>query len=112
MLYVEICSLLLIYSYFNIPWQLILILHFRAVVGSENAMQKAVVKEFLHAWNGYHLFAWGHDELKPVSRGWMDWMGVGLTIIDSLDTMYIMGLENGKLIYTHLRNFCFRLLFN
>lgn len=66
------------------------------ISGSENARQKAVVDEFLHAWNGYRKYAWAHDELKPVTKGWIDWMGVGLTIIDSLDTMYIMGLKTGK----------------
>jgi hypothetical protein len=24
--------------------------------------------EFLHAWNGYKQYAWGHDELKPLRR--------------------------------------------
>lgn len=58
--------------------------------------QKAVVDEFLHAWTNYKKYAWGHDELKPVSRGWTDSMGVGLTVIDSLDTLYIMGLNTGN----------------
>ena len=66
------------------------------ISGPENAMQKAVVEEFRHAWINYYRFAWSHDELKPVSSGWKDWMGVGLTLIDSLDTMYIMGLTKGK----------------
>jgi len=42
------------------------------------------------------MYAWGRDELKPVSRGWIDYMGVGLTILDSLDTLYIMGLNEGN----------------
>jgi len=58
--------------------------------------QNAVVDEFLHAWNNYKKYAWGRDELKPVSRGWIDFMGVGLTIVDSLDTLYIMGLNEGN----------------
>jgi hypothetical protein len=24
--------------------------------------------EFLHAWNGYKKYAWGHDDLKPLSK--------------------------------------------
>ena len=27
-----------------------------------------VCAEFLHAWNGYKQYAWGHDELKPLSK--------------------------------------------
>lgn len=25
-----------------------------------------VKAEFLHAWNGYKKYAWGHDDLKPL----------------------------------------------
>jgi len=64
-------------------------------LGPENVRQKAIVDEFLHAWSNYKKYAWGHDELKPVSRGWIDFMGVGLTIVDSLDTLYLMGLNDG-----------------
>ena len=64
--------------------------------GPENVRQKAVVDEFLHAWNNYKKYAWGRDELKPVSNGWTDHMGVGLSIVDSLDTLYIMGLHEGN----------------
>ena len=35
----------------------------------------------------------GRDELKPVSRGRTDWVGLGLTIIDSLDSLYLAGLN-------------------
>ncbi|KAB0795911.1 hypothetical protein PPYR_09972 [Photinus pyralis] len=55
--------------------------------------QQAVVDAFKHAWKGYRQFAWGHDHLKPMSEGYHDWFGLGLTIVDSLDTLYIMGLK-------------------
>lgn len=58
--------------------------------------QEAIVKAFRHAWKGYKQFAWGHDHLKPISEGYHDWFGLGLSIIDSLDTMYIMGLTEGR----------------
>ena len=31
-------------------------------------MAKRVRQEFLHAWNGYRKYAWGHDALKPLSH--------------------------------------------
>jgi len=65
------------------------------VLGPRNREQQEIVGAFLHAWNFYKKYAWGHDELKPVSKGWQEWMGIGLTIVDSLDTMYIMGLHDG-----------------
>ena len=58
-----------------------------------NERQKAVVQAFKHAWKGYREYAWGHDELKPISRTWSEWFGVGLTLIDSLDTMLLMNLK-------------------
>ncbi|CAK9276687.1 unnamed protein product [Sphagnum jensenii] len=48
----------------------------------------------LHAWSSYEKYAWGFDELQPQSRrGANDFGGLGATIIDSLDTLYIMGLQ-------------------
>uniref|UniRef100_A0A3P9QAR1 alpha-1,2-Mannosidase n=1 Tax=Poecilia reticulata TaxID=8081 RepID=A0A3P9QAR1_POERE len=41
----------------------------------------------------YREYAWGHDELKPISKSFSEWFGLGLTLIDSLDTMWIMGLK-------------------
>ena len=32
------------------------------------ALAARVKEEFLHAWHGYERHAWGHDELRPLSR--------------------------------------------
>uniref|UniRef100_UPI0037E9AB3E endoplasmic reticulum mannosyl-oligosaccharide 1,2-alpha-mannosidase n=1 Tax=Semicossyphus pulcher TaxID=241346 RepID=UPI0037E9AB3E len=48
---------------------------------------------FRHAWKGYKSYAWGHDELKPISKSFGEWFGLGLTLIDALDTMWILGLK-------------------
>ncbi|XP_030369878.1 endoplasmic reticulum mannosyl-oligosaccharide 1,2-alpha-mannosidase [Scaptodrosophila lebanonensis] len=61
--------------------------------GPTNERQSAVVAAFKHSWAGYKKYAWGHDNLKPISQTSHEWFGLGLTIVDSLDTMYIMGLE-------------------
>uniref|UniRef100_A0A8B9X1D2 alpha-1,2-Mannosidase n=1 Tax=Bos mutus grunniens TaxID=30521 RepID=A0A8B9X1D2_BOSMU len=45
------------------------------------------------AWAGYRKFAWGHGELKPLTRSFSEWFGLGLTLIDALDTMWILGLK-------------------
>ncbi|XP_040180391.1 endoplasmic reticulum mannosyl-oligosaccharide 1,2-alpha-mannosidase isoform X2 [Rana temporaria] len=55
--------------------------------------QEAVIEAFQHAWKGYKEFAWGHDELKPISKAYSEWFGLGLTLIDALDTMWILGLK-------------------
>jgi mannosidase alpha-like ER degradation enhancer 2 len=56
---------------------------------------KRIQEEFLHAWNGYKQFAWGHDELRPLSKSYRDWHSLPLymTPVDSLDTMILMGLQ-------------------
>lgn len=56
---------------------------------------EAVCDAFRHAWKGYKDYAWGHDELKPISKSFGEWFGLGLTLIDALDTMWIMGLKEG-----------------
>ena len=30
--------------------------------------------------------------MKPISRNYAEWFNCGLTLLDSLDTMYIMGM--------------------
>ena len=54
--------------------------------------------EFLHAWNGYKQFAWGFDEVKPVSGMPSDFFikghSFGLSIIEALDTLYVMELDD------------------
>jgi hypothetical protein len=59
------------------------------------ALAARVRGEFLHAWQGYVRHAWGHDELKPLSRAPHDWYAAPLlmTPVDALDTMLVMGLD-------------------
>ncbi|EAT33026.1 AAEL014721-PA [Aedes aegypti] len=52
----------------------------------------------IHAWDNYKLYAWGKNELKPITKrghsgsifGAFD---LGATIVDGLDTLYLMGLH-------------------
>ena len=60
---------------------------------NHSAEQKAIVHAFKHAWSAYRKYAWGKDELKPVSQDSNEWFNLGLTLIDSLDTMWLMGLS-------------------
>lgn len=77
-----------------------------AVVSSSFAQSKPSVdkkqlagqvkSEFLHAWNGYKKYAWGHDDLKPLSKSYKDWYGQTLlmTPVDSLDTLILLGFKD------------------
>jgi glycosyl hydrolase family 47 len=54
-----------------------------------------VRNEFLHAWNNYERYAWGHDALRPLSKTARDWYGQSLlmTPVDALDTLILMHLD-------------------
>lgn len=54
--------------------------------------QKEVIAAFKHAWKAYKMYAWGKDELRPISRKSNEWFNLGLTLVDALDTMWLMGL--------------------
>ncbi|KAJ7199252.1 glycoside hydrolase family 47 protein [Mycena pura] len=59
--------------------------------GRANEVRKA----FVHAYTGYQTYALPHDELKPMSAESIDnFHGWGVTMYDSLDTMWLMGLED------------------
>ncbi len=54
--------------------------------------------EFLHAWDGYKKYSFGHDEVMPLSGKSNDFFvaghPIGLSIIEALDTLYVMGLDD------------------
>ncbi|HMG76435.1 MAG TPA: glycoside hydrolase family 47 protein [Pyrinomonadaceae bacterium] len=62
---------------------------------SKPQLANEVRSEFLHAWNGYKKYAWGHDDLKPLTKTYHDWYAEPLlmTPVDALDTMILMGLK-------------------
>ncbi|KIW11319.1 hypothetical protein PV08_10619 [Exophiala spinifera] len=56
--------------------------------------QTRIREAFKHAWNGYKNHSMPHDELKPLSRKSADpFNGWGATLVDSLDTLWIMDLR-------------------
>ncbi|KAM0234646.1 hypothetical protein ACHAP5_009997 [Fusarium lateritium] len=56
--------------------------------------QKAVQDEFLRSYRSYKQYAWMKDELMPISiKGKDNFGGWAATLVDSLDTLWIMGLK-------------------
>jgi hypothetical protein len=57
-----------------------------------------VRREFQHAWNAYRRLAWGRDELLPLAGVGSDFFAeghpVGLTIVEALDTLFLMELDD------------------
>jgi hypothetical protein len=69
-----------------------------AVLGPANpVLANDVRQEFLTAWTAYRRLTWGRDELHPVSGTGSEFFisgtPLGLTIIESLDTLYLMELD-------------------
>ena len=66
-----------------------------AVSRQHSEIADSVKTEFLHAWNGYKQYAWGHDALKPLSKQPHDWYDSSLymTPVDAYDVMLLMGLS-------------------
>ncbi|RHY21742.1 hypothetical protein DYB32_009717 [Aphanomyces invadans] len=60
------------------------------------ARQDAVRRAMQHAWSNYEKLAFGADEVAPVSGRQRKnvWGGIGVTLVDSLDTLYIMGMHD------------------
>ncbi len=55
--------------------------------------------EFLHAWNCYKKYAFGSDQVQPLTGKPNNFffggrISVGLSIIEALDTLYVMGLDD------------------
>ncbi|KAJ2392520.1 hypothetical protein H4S02_000738 [Coemansia sp. RSA 2611] len=62
---------------------------------TRHARAEAIKNGFMYAWGGYKKYAYGADEIDVIKRapkttrnGW------GATIVDALDTMWVMGLKD------------------
>ena len=61
---------------------------------SSGERSNAVKAAMQHCWRNYKLKAWGADEIKPVSGSRSEnWGGMGMTLLDSLDSLWLMGLR-------------------
>ena len=62
----------------------------------KSRMAEDVRREFLHCWNAYKKYAWGHDELKPLSKSYRDWgrFSLCMTPVDAMDALTLMGLTD------------------
>ncbi|KAL7485158.1 hypothetical protein ACHAW6_010766 [Cyclotella cf. meneghiniana] len=54
-----------------------------------------VLNAMKHVWKNYKEKAFGSDELHPISgRVTQNWGGMGTTLVDALDTLWLMGLKD------------------
>ena len=70
----------------------------RSLGPGDPEVAQLVVDEFLHAYDGYVKFAFGADQVMPVSMQPNDFFvpghSIGLSIIEALDTLYVMHLDD------------------
>ena len=61
---------------------------------SQPERQQEVKRQFLHAWTAYEDHGWMSDSLLPLSGNRKNQCcGWSATLVDALDTLYIMGLD-------------------
>ena len=56
-------------------------------------MAARVKMEFLHAWNGYKTYAWGHDGFKPVSKTYYDWYGTPFYLHLAFNSFFLSNIS-------------------
>ncbi|CAD7975180.1 unnamed protein product [Amoebophrya sp. A120] len=66
----------------------------RSPITNATQLAEEVKAEMRFCWENYRKQAWGYDEVFPVTGGGQNPLGgLGVTIVDSLDTLYLMGLH-------------------
>ncbi|KIY47407.1 glycoside hydrolase family 47 protein [Fistulina hepatica ATCC 64428] len=62
---------------------------------SASTYRSAVIDVFVDSYEAYKEYAWGHDDLEPVTESYVDdYGGWGATIVDALGTTVLMGLDD------------------
>lgn len=58
-------------------------------------MREKVVKACRHAWQGYKQYAWGYDDLQPLTKKGKNWYKHSLlmTPVDAFDTFIFLGMK-------------------
>ena len=58
-------------------------------------MREKVIEATRHAWEGYRQFAWGFDDLQPLTKKGKNWYNHSLfmTPVDAFDTFVLLGMK-------------------
>lgn len=58
-------------------------------------MQQKVIDATRHAWEGYKQYAWGYDDLQPLTKNGKNWYKQSLlmTPVDAYDTFIMLGMK-------------------
>uniref|UniRef100_A0A9J7XVX8 alpha-1,2-Mannosidase n=1 Tax=Cyprinus carpio carpio TaxID=630221 RepID=A0A9J7XVX8_CYPCA len=77
----------------------VLIPHIESEKEARHSSRQVIHGMMKHAWDSYRQYGWGHNELKPIAKKGHSTnifgnSQMGATIVDALDTLYIMGLHD------------------
>lgn len=61
--------------------------------------RERVRKAIKWSWRAYERCAYGQDELQPLSCEGGQWIGLGLTLVDALDTLILAGFDEARSFY-------------
>src|SRR5437762_11959755 len=64
-----------------------------APLAAADDLAQRVRAEFLFSWQAYEKYAWGHDELRPVSKTPRDWYGESL-LMTPVDSLIMLGFKD------------------
>lgn len=61
----------------------------------KKGMAQIVVDACRHAWNGYKQYAWGFDDLRPLTKDGRNWYRQSLLMspVDAYDTFIMLGMK-------------------
>jgi hypothetical protein len=70
---------------------------------TQTSLADDVRNETLRTWNAYEKYAWPHDDLLPISKGYRDWYAQSINIspIDAYSTLRVMGLDSEAVRIEH-----------
>jgi mannosyl-oligosaccharide alpha-1,2-mannosidase len=67
----------------------------KSVAAVQDRRRREVKRVFARSWSSYKSQAWMKDALKPISGRYVDqFSGWAATLVDSLDTLWMMGLRD------------------
>jgi ER degradation enhancer, mannosidase alpha-like 2 len=64
--------------------------------GMKAEMRQKVIAAVRHGWQGYKQYAWGFDDLRPLTKEGRNWYkkSVLMTPVDAFDTFVLLGMKD------------------
>ena len=67
--------------------------YYSLIKGKANLQRDAIAKSSAEVFDFYFANAWGYDEVTPLSKKALTTENLGITMLCSMDTLWIMNLK-------------------